>query len=88
MRGITLLIVCFLVGCVPAPTLEELETQASRSGDWSEVEKRERILAKREARRGLNCQAGYVSYCESYGGMDQCTCVKHDVLVDVFATWR
>ena len=38
----TILVGFLLVACEPVPTLEELEDQANLTGDWSQVEKRER----------------------------------------------
>ncbi len=52
MKCMGVLLLSFLIGCAPVATLEELEAQAYVSGDWSEVEKRERIIARREARKG------------------------------------
>ena len=57
----TILAVLLLAGCAPIKSLEELKDEASVSGDWSEVERRERIL-KRRAERGT-CQRG--SSCET-----------------------
>jgi uncharacterized protein HemY len=42
MRG--LLLVLLLMGCSQPPTLDELEDEALRTGDWSEVIRREEKL--------------------------------------------
>jgi len=72
-------------GCAQTKTLEQLELEASQTGDWSEVEKRERLIAKREARRGPSCPAGYIAYCQSEGGSQNCGCVTRQGMRDVFA---
>ncbi len=74
-----------LGGCAAGPSLEELEHQAMLSGDWSAVEKRERLIREREARRGPQCDSGYVAYCERRFGDTRCVCVSNDALGDVFA---
>lgn len=71
-------------GCGSMETLEELERQAEITGDWSAVQKRERIIARREARRPPSCAPGLISYCESYVGSTRCTCVTRDVMQSVF----
>ena len=65
----------FLFGCAATQSLEELEAQAAITGDWSAVEKRERILARRDARRPPSCPSGQMSYCEAYVGQLRCMCV-------------
>ena len=72
----------FLIGCVttPAPTLEQLEIQAMLTGDWSAVEKREQALKRRLARQPLQCESGYVTYCELDFVEKRCSCVHRDLL--------
>ncbi|MDJ0939442.1 MAG: hypothetical protein QNJ00_06735 [Woeseiaceae bacterium] len=70
----------FLFGCAPSQTLEELEAQAAITGDWSAVEKRERIMARRDARRPPSCPAGTMSYCESSIGQLRCACVDKSTM--------
>ena len=74
-----------LLGCAPVPTLEQLEDAAMLTGDWSQVERRERIIQRREARQALQCPLGYISYCEPRIGREDCVCVGHDALDDIFA---
>lgn len=84
MKVLLLLGVCLLTAaCGNYQTLEELEQQALITGDWSEVEKRERIIAKREARRALNCPSGYMAYCESMMANKRCTCVNKEIMASV-----
>jgi hypothetical protein len=80
MKILSVLILVGLAGCTIGPTLEELETQALLSGDWSAVEKRERSLARRQARQGPNCPAGYVAYCEDRFYDNVCTCLQREAM--------
>ena len=73
-----------LAGCSAAPTLEELEFAALQSGDWSQVEKRERAIARREARKAQQCSAGRIRICEKRLGEDRCSCVARDDFQDIF----
>ena len=61
---IVLAFVCVMVlgGCGAYPTLEELEDEAMRTGDWSLVERRE----ERQAIK--NMHSAYVEYCQSLRG--------------------
>ncbi len=88
MKCMGLLLLCFLLGCAPVSTLEELEAQAYVSGDWSEVDKRERMIARRQARQGPSCPSGYIAYCEKYAGAARCTCVSRDAMTGILAAWR
>ena len=79
MKVLVLLGVLILTGCISAPTLEQLETQAFLTGDWSAVEQRQRIIAKRAARRAIQCPAGYVAVCQKrLGQLDRCGCVRNE----------
>ncbi len=78
MKIATVFILFFLVGCAARPTLDELETQAFATGDWSAVEARERSIARRAARFGNQCPSGYISYCESHYGSTECTCLRRN----------
>ena len=82
--GLVLMVV-LLAGCGSYTTMEELERQAFLTGDWSAVEKRERIIERRKMRRGTFCPAGSVAVCESFAGSDRCSCVESDSLRDVLA---
>ena len=82
---IGLLALCFVIGCAPVKSLEQLEAEASVSGDWSAVEKRERILARRAATTGPSCPEGYVSYCERFGGFERCGCVTRTSMREMLA---
>ena len=57
------------------PTLEELESEATMTGDWSRVEKRERIIRDRLAYDAA------VQYCKEFDKI--LLCYKRGVRVDV-----
>ena len=78
MRGLIIFAAAVIVGCAPTPSLQELEAEAEVTGDWTEVERYERALARRAARQGPMCPTGQVSFCESYLGSEQCRCVDGD----------
>lgn len=85
MRVLLILGVALLSGCGTLATLEELEYQAALTGDWSAVEQRERIIARRLARQGPSCSGGAVAVCENRTGENRCTCVSQEAVVDMFA---
>lgn len=78
MRFLSVFALVLLSACATGPTLEELEDQAMLTGNWAAVEHRERSLARRQARQGLQCPAGYLSYCEDRYGDARCSCVPQD----------
>ena len=79
MRLLSLLAVLLVTGCSTVTPMEELERQALLTGDWSAVEKRERILLRRQMNRGMACPNGYIGYCVEQGGRPECSCVERDV---------
>ncbi len=86
MKVLGVLAVLFCItGCAPIKSMEQLEYEASISGDWSEVERRERIIARREEREGMSCPNGYISFCESNAGSQKCGCVTRQGMRDIFA---
>ena len=80
MKGITILALLLLSGCGSFTTLEQLEATAMLTGDWSEVEKRERIIERRKLRAGPECPPGTIAYCQSYVSNDRCNCVRSEVI--------
>ena len=72
------MLVVVLEGCGSYSTLEELEQEAMLTGDWSRVEQRERILARRSMRTGMSCPSGHIKYCENRGAGDRCACVDSE----------
>jgi len=85
MKYWALFLALCLMGCAPVKSLEELELEAMQSGDWSAVDQRERILARRAAQRGLQCPSGHISYCESFAGDSRCACVSGEQMRAVLA---
>ena len=85
MNAIGILILLLMLGgCAAASTLEELEDQALLTGDWSQVEKRERTIARRLAGEPLDCASGYISVCQTQIGTTRCGCVSRSAMRDVF----
>lgn len=80
MKFASVFVMLLLVGCVAAPTMEQLETQAFLTGDWSAVEKREHAIERRRLRDGIQCPESYMSYCEISFGRKSCTCVARDAI--------
>ncbi|MCH8865912.1 MAG: hypothetical protein IID58_03585 [Proteobacteria bacterium] len=76
MRPISVLALFFLVGCTASPTLEELKDTAIVSGDWSEVEKRERSLQRRLTGVAPVCPQGYTRVCIENGSQENCSCLR------------
>jgi hypothetical protein len=87
MKVLVLLGVLILTGCISAPTLEQLETQAFLTGDWSAVERRQRTIAKRAALRTIQCPAGYIAVCKKQIGEDRCGCIN-DAQMRALLSWH
>ncbi len=85
MKVLVLLGAIFLTGCGSMSSLEELEQQAFLTGDWSAVEQRERMIARREARKGIQCPAGQTGYCETRIRQSRCACIDNSVLRSALA---
>ena len=87
MKVLVLMGAIFLTGCGSTLSLVQLEQQAFLSGDWSAVEQRERIIARRNARRGPQCPSGHVAYCEKRFGQARCGCVDNAELRSALARY-
>lgn len=87
MRGLMVLGVALLFGCAEHKTLEELELAALQSGDWTAVERRERAIEKRKARRGFVCGQGAIAVCETRGGDTRCECASQDSVERALRRW-
>lgn len=74
MRTVVLILLLSFAGCSSTSTLEELEAEAMASGDWSEVEKRERILREQKRTAEFRCKEGYTLYCVDKGAGEECIC--------------
>ena len=70
-----LMSVLLLAACAGRPTVEELTSEAMVTGDWSEVEKRERLSARSNALFGKHCPSGRILLCEEHGSGRACECV-------------
>ena len=51
MKGLMLLTLMMLTGCASLTPLEQLESEAMVSGDWSKVDRRERSIEMRNLHR-------------------------------------
>ena len=76
MKIVGVFTILLLAGCAAGPTLQELENQAMLTGNWAEVEKRERAIARRQPFAGMECPAGYILYCEDRFGDMSCGCLE------------
>ncbi len=75
MKGITMLALILLTGCAGYTPIQQLEAQALLTGDWSVVEKRERMEIRRNLHSYMKCPAGTIGYCETYRLPVRCSCV-------------
>ena len=85
MRVVLILTACLLAGCASGPSLERLEERALVTGDWSAVEARERSIQRRAVRVGIQCPAGFVSYCETSMATERCACINRKTLSSLMA---
>ena len=79
MKGIMILALLFLAGCSAHKSMEQLEAEALVTGDWSRVEQRQRLIARRNLRSSVACPAGTIGYCEIDTGK-RCSCVDQEVI--------
>jgi len=84
VKGIVILALILLAGCAEFMPLEQLESQAFLTGDWSAVEKRERMIARRNMYSNMQCPPGTIGYCETYGSPARCSCVDSKVIRSFF----
>ena len=69
------LIVCFLYVSACASSMELLVAEAQVTGDWSEVEKREKVRSRRQARLNpVMCGGNQVAVCARMGTLGKRTC--------------
>jgi len=69
---VTLLIVA---GCAPRPPLEQLEDEASVTGDWAAVEHREELVKKHLEATAPGCPVGQRKKCVEEQSGIQCYCL-------------
>lgn len=84
----TLICIAFLSGCAVGIPMQELEAEALRSGDWSQVEKRERLIAKRKRSGQTKCPRDSVAICESRAGGLSCHCTSRSMMQNVLTGRR
>ncbi len=72
MKFVILFTLVIVVGCALTP-VEELEDEASITGDWTEVEWREERIKKRLEE--MYCPFGQSNYCIKEQSGIQCYCV-------------
>jgi hypothetical protein len=77
---ITVLALISLAGCAGFVPMEELESRAFVTGDWSLVEQRERLIERRKLRSYMQCAPGYIGYCQEDFGRKGCSCVVSAVV--------
>jgi len=79
MNFIIVVMLVIAVGCAARSTLEELEDEASTTGDWTGVEWREELIKKRLESTAPGCPLGLSKKCiEELSGI-QCYCIKRAV---------
>jgi len=80
VKGIIMLALMLLTGCAGYTPLKQLEAQALLSGDWSFVEKRERMETRRNLQSNMQCPPGTMGYCETYRSPDRCSCIDSKII--------
>ena len=76
MKILRVLVFCVLVGCGGQQTLDELEKEALVSGDWTEVDKRELLIQRRNSKFGQACPERLTRVCIEKGASVVCECVR------------
>jgi len=74
MKTLATLMVLVLAGCAAKPTLSELEEEALATGDWSQVEAREKGIDRFRRTTAQKCPDGAARVCVDNGGTTYCQC--------------
>lgn len=76
MKFLILCTLMIVVGCAARPTLEQLENEANKTGDWTAVERREDLIKKRLETTAPGCPVGLSKKCyqEIFG--IECYCIQ------------
>ena len=81
VKGVMLIGLLLLAGCSSMVSLEQLESEALVSGDWSQVEQRQRLIERRKVRSSIACPPGTIGYCEVHGSRyERCRCIENEVI--------
>jgi len=75
MKFLFLYTLMILVACSARPTLEQLEAEANKSGDWRAVERREELILKRTQNTAPGCPVRMSKRCFQDGIGVQCICM-------------
>ena len=78
MQYLILCAVMIVAGCTVRPTLEQLEDEAKKTGDWSAVERREEIIKRRSESTAPGCPVGLIKKCYEHQSGIQCYCIQPD----------
>ena len=77
MRILSLLVLCFLVGCAARTPMAELEKEAEFTGDWTAVERRKQMDRKmNRVQLEPVCPSGHILTCSMQGAREVCGCVS------------
>ena len=76
MKFLFLYTLMILVGCSARPTLEQLEAEANKTGNWTAVERREELILKRLESTAPGCPVGMSKRCFQDRIGVQCFCMK------------
>jgi hypothetical protein len=80
VKGILILVLLLAAGCSATVPLEQLEAEALVTGDWSKVDQRQRMIARRNLRSYIACPAGTIGYCEAGNSGDRCSCIDREII--------
>jgi len=75
MKFVFLITVAIVLGCASKPTLEELEDEAIRTGDWADVERREEAIKRSLESRAPGCPPKLNKYCVEEQSGIECYCL-------------
>ena len=85
MKTLAILALVVLAGCAAKPTLSELEEQALATGDWTEVEARERGINRLRRTTAPKCADGATMVCVQNSGVSDCQCRKGSQTASIFS---
>ena len=73
--------VAIATGCASRPSMDELEQEAMRTGDWSAVEHRQHMDRKMGRNNPDNaCDNDSILLCSKKGARESCECVTPNVV--------